>query len=42
MKWWGEERERGERKGNAWWTNEIKDAVEQKKSVKENAAEKFA
>ncbi len=31
MKWWGGERERGEKKRNAWWTNEIQDAVEQKK-----------
>ncbi len=25
------ERERGKKKGNVWWTNEIKDAVERKK-----------
>ncbi len=25
------ERERGKKKGNAWWTNEITDAVERKK-----------
>ncbi len=27
------EKERGKKKGNAWWTNEIKDAVERKKGA---------
>ncbi len=41
---WGGEREREKKKkGNAWWTNKIKDAVEQKKrTCRKIAAEKFA
>ncbi len=36
MKWWDGERAGGEKKGNAWWTNKIKDTVGGKERAYKN------